>query len=326
MKLIPSPKRVSQPRFSSLLAATTAIASAITANAIEIKSPTGFIGATYSRTNNGTETFLDGGISQDALKVGFAASEGDFGAFASVFYTPDFFSGGDEVGILDAFLTYKTGNLTITGGKYLSWLGYEAFNLNKMQTITFATDPGAIPAFHTGIKADYVTDTYSAGVNVSDSIRLAADSFWSGDGDYGNGLGYEAYVKYKGIEKLTVFAGIAYETDDNLADFSTYDLWASYSLTDKATVAAEIVYHDSGTTVKTQGLLLFKYAFTPKFSTLARFSADAYETAQSDQTGYTISPSYSFTDSFLVRGELTFKDDKKTDDTLFSGIQAVYMF
>jgi hypothetical protein len=312
-------------RFASALVATTALVGIEAASAIEIKAPSGFIGVAYTRTDDSTETFLNGGISRDAVKVGFAASEGDFGAYASVFYTPDSPNNGDEVGILDAFLTYKIGNLTITGGKYLSWLGYEAFNLNKLQTITFATDAGAIPAFHSGLKADYVTDTYSAGVNVSDSIR-GGDAFWNGDEDLSNGLGYEAYVKYKGIENLTVFAGVAFEDAHDAADFSTYDIWASYNLTDKATLAAEIAYHDGGSTVKTQGLLLFKYAFTPKFSTLARFSADAYETNQKDKFGYTICPSYSFTDTFLVRAELTYKDIEKADGTLFSGIQAVYQF
>lgn len=326
MKLINPANRFVRSRFCPLLATTTAIASALTASAFEVKAPTGFIGATYSRTDNGTENFLDGGISKDAMKVGFAASEGDFGAFASVFYTPDTFSGGDEVGILDAFLTYKTGDFTFTGGKYLSWLGYEAFNLNKLQQITFATDGGAIPAFHSGLKVDYNTDAVSAGVNVSDSIRLSADSFWAGDEDLSNGLGYEAYVKYKAIENLTVFCGVAFE-DSEVEDFSTYDLWASYNLTDKATVAAEIAYNDNGPTVKTQGLLFFKYAFTPKFSTVARFSADSYETGGDDKTRYTISPSYSFTDNFLLRGELTYMAaEEPTEDTLFSGIQAVYTF
>ena len=35
-------------------------------------------------------------------------------------------AGGSEAGILDAYVTYKTGDFTITGGKYLSYLGYEA--------------------------------------------------------------------------------------------------------------------------------------------------------------------------------------------------------
>jgi hypothetical protein len=312
-------------RFASALVATTALVSIEASSAIEVKAPTGFIGASYTKTDDGTETFLDGGISRDAVKVGFAASEGDFGAFASIFYTPDSPKNGDEVGILDAYLTYKMGNLTITGGKYLSWLGYEAFNLNKLQTITFATDPGAIPAFRSGLKADYVTDTYTAGVNVSDSIR-GGDGFWNGDEDFSNGLGYEAYVKYLGIENLTIFCGVAYEDAHDAADFSTYDLWASYNLTDKATVAAEIVYNDNGPVVKTQGLLLFKYAFTKKFSTLARFGADAYDTGGDDKFGYTICPSYSFTDTFLVRAELTYKDIDDSDNSLFSGIQAVYQF
>jgi Putative beta-barrel porin-2, OmpL-like. bbp2 len=312
-------------RFTSALLATAAIGGTEIASAIDIKTPTGFLGAAYTRTDDGTESFLDGGISRDALKVGFAGSEGDFGGFVSVFYTPDNFSGGEEVGILDAFLTYKTGNLTFTGGKYLSWLGYEAFNLNKLQTITFATDAGAIPAFHSGLKVDYVTDTLSAGVNVSDSIR-GGTGFWTGDEDYNDGLGYEAYVKYKGIDKLTIFGGIAYE-DSEQQDFSTYDLWASYALTDKMTLAAEVVYNDNGPIVKQQGLLLLKYAFTPKFSTIARFGVDAYETGGDDKTRYTISPSYSFTDYLLVRAEVTMTaTEAAAGDSVFSGLQAVLQF
>lgn len=285
----------------------------------------GYAAIAYTHTDNGTETFADGGSPFDAVKVGFEGTQGPVGGYASLFYTPGVAS--DEAGILDAYLTYKAGAFTLTGGKYLSYLGYEAFDAVNMTQITYANGLGAVPAYHNGIKIDYASDVLGAGFNISDSIR-GGDGFWTGDEEISDDQGYEAYVSYKGIDKLTIWAGVGYENTDGLAaeDFITYDLWSSYSLSEKMTIAGEVAYNDSGTTCGIQGLAFLKYAFTDQFSTAFRFGIDEFKSGGTDNRKYTFAPAYAFCDEFLIRAELSFNDTVKDEDSVFSGIQAIAKF
>lgn len=280
------------------------------------------------------DTMFDAGTPFDAVKLGLEATKGPFSAYASLFFSPvkdnDAFGSGSDAGILDAYVTYKTGAFSITGGKYLSWLGYEAFDAINMSQMSYANNfLGAIPAYHTGIKFEYTTDVFGAGLNVSDSIR-GGDGFWSGDEDYGNGLGYEAYVVYKGIDKLTLWGGVAFDTSDDIEgdpvdDFVTYDAWASYELTDKVTVAGELAYSDNGVTYGMQGLAFLQYAFTDKFKTVFRFGYDNVETIDLTGYKYTIAPSYALNDHLTLRGEVSYTDVEDAD-ILFTGVQALLKF
>ncbi len=285
----------------------------------------GYAAISYTYTDTGTNrrTFADGNTPFDATKVIFQANQGPLGAYASLFYTPGI--SGQEAGILDAYATYKVGDVTFTGGKYLSYLGYEAFDTVNMTQITYANTLGAVPAYHDGIKVDYATETFGAGANVSDSIK--GRGFWAGDQNLSNGLGYEGYITYKGVDKLTLWAGFAYENSviKKVHDFVTYDGWASYDITPQTTVAAEVAYHD-GDARGTQGLGFLKYSFTKQFSTILRVGFDEISYGGRDHMSYTICPTYAFTDNFLIRAELTCNSTKTTGDSTFSGVQALLKF
>jgi Putative beta-barrel porin-2, OmpL-like. bbp2 len=281
------------------------------------------------------DTFFHTGTPLDAVKLGLEATQGNFSGYGSLFYSPNSdansFAGGSEAGILDAYGTYTAGDFKITGGKYLSYMGYEAFDTVNMNQITYANSTtGGVPAYHTGAKVDYSTEVWGAGFSISDSIR--GPSFWEGDADWSNGLGYEAYVVYKGISKLTLWGGVAYDDTDGIADYSSYDLWASYDITDKLTVAGEVIYSDntlSGANSAWGGLALVKYAFTDCFSLVGRFGIDEVESTNGaviapDNYKYTISPTYAFNEHFLVRGEVSYTDS--TSDFLFTGVQALLKF
>jgi hypothetical protein len=302
---------------------TETVAPAAPAGCMDWLKLSGYAAVAYTYTDNGEETFANGGSPLDAVKVGFEGTYGSFGGYVSLFYTPGV--DGDDAGILDAYATYKAGDITFTGGKYLSYLGYEAFDTVNMYQLTYANGLGAIPAYHTGLKMDYSTKELSAGVSVSDSIR-GGDGFWVGDEDYSNGLGYEGYVSYKGIDKLTLWAGAGFDHTDELTDWVTYDLWASYDVTSKLTLASELAYHEDGEKEGIQGLALAKYAFTEKFSTVFRFGLDDYSTDQSDTYKYTFAPTYAFCESFLIRAEVSYNQVLGDGDSVFSGIQALAKF
>jgi hypothetical protein len=283
----------------------------------------GYAVGSYTVTDAGDtkDTFLDSGSSNlDSVKVGFETSQGALGSYVSLFYIPN-----NDAGILDAYLNYKAGSFTFTGGKYLSYLGYEAFDPINMYQLTYANGLGAIPAYHTGVKMDYATDTFGAGANVSDSIR-GGNGFFVGDEDYSNGLGYEAYVTYKGIDKLTIWAGAGYDDTEGLTDWLTYNIWASYDLSDKLTLAGEIAYHEDGVSEGTQGLALAKYAFTDKFSTAFRYGIDSYSTGQPDTHKFTVAPTYAFCKSLSVRGELSTTQVTSGEDSVFTGAQVLVKF
>ncbi len=299
----------------------------------------GYAAITYAYTDpehgDSDDSLFDAGTPLDAVKLGLEATQGPFSVYGSLFYSPNSdansFAGGSEAGILDAYGSYTFGSFKITAGKYLSYLGYEAFDTVNMSQLTYANSTtGGVPAYHTGIKLDYSTDVWGAGVNISDSVR--GPSFWEGDGNWGDGLGYEAYVSYKGISKLTLWGGVAFDDTHDMPNFSSYDFWASYDIDDKLTIAGEIIYANnslSGADSAVGGLAFLKYAFTEKFSTVLRFGIDEVDSSDSgvyapDNYKYTISPTYAFNEHFLLRGEVSYTDS--LDDVFFSGVQALVKF
>lgn len=299
----------------------------------------GYAAASYTYTDiedgDGNDTFFDAGTPLDAVKLGLEATHGAFSAYGSFFYSPNTdanaFAGGSEAGILDAYVTYTTGDFKISGGKYLSWLGYEAFDTVNMTQLTYANSTtGGVPAYHTGVKFDYSTDVWGGGLSLSDSIR--GPSFWEGDGEWDNGLGYEGYIVYKGVDKLTLWGGFAYDDTDDTDEYLSLDVWASYDISDQLTIAAEIIYADntlSGAESAIGGLFFAKYAFTEQFSLVGRFGIDEVESTglgvtAPDNYKYTISPTYAFNEHFLVRGEVSYTDS--ATDSLFSGVQALVKF
>jgi hypothetical protein len=305
--------------------AETPVAAPESAGCLDWVKVSGYAAIAYTFTDDGTETFADGGSPKDAVKVGFEGTQGPVSGYVSLFYTPGV--DGTVAGILDAYASYAFGDFKITGGKYLSYLGYEAFDAVNMTQITYAAGvTGTIPAYHNGVKIDYSTDTLGAGLSISDSIN-SGNGFYSGDEEFSDDQGYEAYVTYKGIDKLTLWGGIGYEnTDGATEDWITYDFWASYAMSDKLTLAGEIAYHEDPENEGLSGILLAQYAFTESLSLVTRFGIA--ENYGADNTySYTLAPTYKFCENFLVRAELTFADTETVDsDDVFSGIQAIAKF
>lgn len=259
-------------------------------------------------------------VNADAVKLGVLGTAGQFSAYGSVLYLP---GAADEAGLLDAYVTYDTGiGLKITGGKFLSYLGYEAFDPINMAQLTYGPTIYAIPAYHSGAKLDYAGKTFSVGLAAVDSVFLGSRGFMEGDREFEDDLGWEAMVTYTGIEKLTVFAGVGMEdTDGADDDLFIFDLWASYALTDKVTIAAE---YDTQNDVMSGWMAFLSYKFTDKFSTAFRVGGVDWDGGGND-TKYTVAPTLSITDNFALRAEVTLNEGD-TGDYTFYGVQAVFKF
>lgn len=259
-------------------------------------------------------------VNADAVKLGVLAAKGSWSAYGSALYLP---GAANEAGLLDAYATYDTGaGLKLTGGKFLSYLGYEAFDPINMAQLTYGSTIFAIPAYHTGAKLDYATKTWSVGVAVVDSVFSGPRGFFEGDREYSDDVGIEAIATYTGIDKLTIFAGIATENTDGAADdLFIFDLWAQYAVTDKLTIAGEF---DTQSDVMTGWLAFANYKFTPKFSTAFRISGVSWD-GGGDDTKYTIAPTYTIDNNLSLRAEFSAGNGDSGDYT-FVGGQIVFKF
>jgi hypothetical protein len=274
------------------------------------------------------------------------------------------YSGSDNtLAILDAYATYDLGGgTTVTGGKFLSWLGYEAFDPINMINITYAWSTDAlgafagIPGYHTGVKVEYSTDDLGVGLAVLDSND---SNFFTdvkkGDGRLDDGAGLEGYYTYKS-KALTVFVGAAYNSHeaDNTSyysgpaagGFKSYsgDIWAQY-VTGPMTVAAEFCLYkatfDNASYSESQlddlktyfAGVWVKYAASDKLAYVGRIA-----TGQTNNYGasekptyvkYTFSPVFTLTANLELCGEVSYttydKIDPVTSSTYF-GVQARLKF
>ena len=181
----------------------------------------------------------------------------------------------------EAIITYDFGNgFSVTGGKMLSYLGFEAYDPTNMYQYSYAYDVNSgggqdiYDAYDDGVSVDYGNDMFSLGI------------FSSVEQDGG----YEYALAFTGIENLTVKAIMA---DWDAYETTTY--WASYQM-DKLLLAVEVAEKDNTTGDDIEGwLIMGNYAVTDAMGLTIRYSEEEIGTAEYDK--FTISPSYVFTDS-----------------------------
>jgi hypothetical protein len=262
-------------------------------------------------------------VNADAVKLGVLGTTGPVSAYGSILYLP---GAANEAGLLDAYATYDTGiGLKITGGKFLSYLGFEAFDPVNMTQLTYASTIWAVPAYHTGAKLDFAGKTFSVGIAAVDSVYSGSKGFFEGDREYDDDIGFEAMFSYTGVQNLTVFAGMAYEDTKGAADeLFIFDLWASYAVTDKLTLAAE---YDMENDRLDAWLVQAGYKFTDKFSMNGRISGIKWDqkVGGGDDMKYTIAPIFTINSNFALRGEFSIGDGDSGDYT-FAGGQIVFKF
>lgn len=327
--------------------ATSLLALAASASA-EIKlndnfSISGYAAASYEyskvKGSPSWDSLFDGSKSTpsaDAVKTSLAANFKPVTGVVSLYYVPNLPK--DELTVLDAYVTYDAGGgVTITGGKFLSWMGYEAFDTPNMSQITYgAPTVGALAAilgYHSGLKIEYSDNVFGSGVALVDSV-YSPNGFSRGDGELRHNAGFEGYLTYKGVENLTLWGGIIYDTKGGFESHSVVmvDLWAQYQLTKEITIAGEVTDKNGGDALKGwDWLAYFNYAFTDKFSTVLRISGEQLSsetkaTGKSDYVQYTIGPSYKLTDNLTVRAEYSLYNYKDASDKNFFGVQGIFKF
>ncbi|MFA5057961.1 MAG: outer membrane beta-barrel protein [Opitutaceae bacterium] len=265
----------------------------------------------------------------NALDLTFTANYKPVTAVISLFDFPGTALG---VNILDAYVTYDAGSgVTITGGKFLSYLGYESFYPTLMSQISYANGDflGAIPAYHSGVKLDYVSGNTGAGLAVLDSV-YSPYGYNRGDGELKHNAGLEGYVTQK-VGDVTLWAGFGYDTKGYFEVHSvlTLDVWLSYQLNKATSFGAEYQHKDGGLGAKGYNWLTFLgYNFTDKVSSAFRISGEKMSDGGPGFTKYTVCPAYALTDHLTVRAELSYYDytDYSANHATFFGVQALFKF
>jgi len=278
---------------TKLAVAFLAAASSIAASAADAPAPAvtfdGYAVVTGSTVNTTPST---SSMDLTAAKFGATGKFGKVTGYASLYYD------GTKTDLLDAYASLDAGNgVSITVGKFLSYMGYEAFDVPNMAQISYAQAIATIPAYHTGIKLDYAAATYSTGVAVVDS--LFGPSIYKGDGDLKK-PGLEAYYSYKGIKDTTIWFGAA---DEVATKTAFYDLWVSYALNKTDSLGAEVVKVESA---DVYWLVAYTKGLTDKWSLTSRISGDDSKVTGASNTKYTLSPSYTINDHFIARAEVSY--------------------
>ena len=269
--------------------------------------------------------FVNSGRVYDSAKVALNGTYDNFTSKVSIY---DIKSGPNgmtaDAGLLDAYVTYKAGDFAITGGKYLSSLGFESFDSPNNAFISYGFSDYVGP-YATGAKIEYLTKAYSAGISVRDTQTGPGGKFFEGDGDFSNDLGYEAYFSYTGIDKLTVFVGAGYQDPEGSAtSISTYDAWVSYALTDKLTLVAEYA-HTEGLD-DYSWLTQASYALTSDLTVAGRLTGKGAYHSDDEGFGYGIASTYTISKNFAVKGEVTKTDMSVTQDSFSYAIQGLFKF
>lgn len=319
--------------------ATALLALAATAQA-EVKlnenfAVSGYISGTAAYTEwdagaGGTtdDSFMD----VDAVKVqGTASFEKTTGTVSLHTFTSH-----DPV-VLDAYATYAMdGGSSVTVGKFLSYLGYEAFDYPNMLQISYANNFSAfIPAYHSGVRLDYASEGFAGGVAVLDSVY--GSTYYKGDGDLDNGAGFEGFVKFTSGD-TSLFAAIAFDggpaggTDDQ----ATFDIWAQ-TKAGSVTLAAEYCYSKiSAAAGDTDGYFWLLLAMAPlndKWTVTGRLSGGENEAVASGPGTpsffkATISPAVTISNNLGVLFEYSHisYDDHSLDTETFLGAQVIFKF
>ena len=283
------------------------------ANAIEI-GPTGsgiemsgFIDIAFTDQDTGGQETAIGQV-----EVNFDYSKGPVSASIDLDFggNSKYGDGADYDGNLEeAVITYDFGNgFSVSAGKMLSYMGFEAFDPTNMYQYSYAYDSGneavqsIYDAYDVGVSVDYATDDYSVGVWTSAE----------------NSAGYELALAYTGIENFTV-KGIWSDFSDQVGEpaYKKSTFWASYQL-GNLLIAAEVAEADildAGANDIEGALIMANYTFTDKVGLTLRYSTEEISDSTSDllyndYNKFTVSPSYVFTDSLSGLIEYsTYKDD-----------------
>jgi hypothetical protein len=293
----------------------------------------GYAAASWTHTSGAATDRLD----IDSALLKFTGDSKPVQGVVSLFYAPGstFFSPtatDADIHVLDAYVNWDLGSgWSLTGGRFLSWMGYESFFTVNNPEITGANTLAVIPGYEEGLRVTYTEKDWNAGFGVVDSAYNPVTPL-RGDGEWKSTYAIEAYLSYGGVKDLTVWLGLAYEPQPGAAKAkATLDLWAQYQVSKELYVAGEFTVEDNvvGATADSETwLILANYMFDDKVSVAARVSGDTNNGPTVDDVKWTLAPTYTVSKNFSVRAEISYlvNSGKAAADATSIGVQGVFRF
>ena len=315
---------------NKLLTLASALA-AFNLNAIEI-GPTGsgvdmsgFVDMAYAeRGSAGADAF------SGQVELNFNFTSGPVSSAVGL----DFGAGsayGTDDNLEEAYITYDFGNgASVTMGRMLTYMGFEAFDAPNMYQMTYAYD---VVAANTGAGAQDIYDAYDYGASVDYGTDAFSIGLWS---SLEEGAGYEVALAFTGVENFTAKA-IWSDFGDATADpYEKSTFWISYQV-GATLLAAEVAESDQTTGGDDiDGVMVMaNYAMSDAAAITVRYSeqeiSDQAGAVQYDGSKFTISPSYMFTDSFIGLVEYSSYDADTISATYaepeeFMGAEFIFTF
>lgn len=291
---------------------------------VEINDNLSLYGYVTATASNFSEDYTGGGDSDtgllevDSMKIQLTGTYDKTVGVVSLHAFSDY-----EPVFLDMYATYAIDDASsVTFGKFLSYHGYEAFDWPNMLQISYSNDlAGFIPAYHSGIRYDYSSDGFSAGVAVLDSVY--GPTYYEGDHDLGD-VGVEAFIKYS-TESSNFYLGIANDGD---SDTTMFDFWADTTI-GGTLVAAEFMTADAAGADAYFWSLLAMPDFGA-FTTTFRVSGGEDDTAGpgAEFMKYTVSPGMAITDNLFFLAEYSYTEFENTgvDSASYLAAQIVFTF
>jgi Putative beta-barrel porin-2, OmpL-like. bbp2 len=323
----------------------------------------GYVAASYYHSN-GYSTFHQFDVDHDtfqldqaALTLAFQPKEG-FGALVNIGVGEDMrVLHGAEDGhdnsfdVIQGFVQYATGPLTVIAGKYVTLAGAEVIaptgNTQFSRSLLFFAEP----LTHTGVRATYaVSDTLNVMIGANNGWNTTSTNYGSKTGEFGIGwtpnkmfaVTAQAYVgkapAYDGTKTLIDFVG-TYNATDSLTFVLSYD-WGQQK-TNGTIIAGE-------PTLKWNGLAAYaNYAISDQWRASLRaeylddkdgFNTGTVQTLKEATVTFGYDPIKSFELRFEARydmgnkGTPTFVRSVNADGTEFANsqtgfaLQGVYKF
>ena len=285
-------------------------------------SVSGFLDMSSTTTSGGDET--DIGLSFDQFELDFHLNQGSVTARVDIDSTARTI-GGQGVQLEQGYVTYTLPESTVSGvsikaGRFLSAMGFEAAEPTGLFQYSFS-EGIPYPGYHNGIGVD-VKPAKQVGIYVA----LLSGVWNVNDTDVKN-PGIEAQVALTPMEQLTAKVGYAI---DKMEDYSQSELnaWVQFAQ-GPLTLAGEIdmltnwgadgkngMHFLGMANVSLADMISAPVAVTLRFSGISLDDEDS-------STEFTLSPSYSATDNWLLLAE--FKQRLDAEETIIA-LESLFTF
>ena len=299
----------------------------------------GFLDMSSTTTSGGDDTEI--GLSFDQFELDFHLDQGSVTGRVDVHSSPGE-HGNTGIKLEQAYVTYALPESTVSGvsikaGRFLSAMGFEADEPTGLYQYSFS-EGIPYPAYHNGIGVD-INPTTQLGIYVA-----LLSGVWDVNDTNVKDPGIEAQLSLTPTEQITAKVGYAM---DKLEDYSQSELnaWAQFTQ-GPLTLAGEIdllqnwghegengMHFLGMANVSLEDMIGAPVGVTLRFSGItldeeedghghAAPAADE-EAESSTSTEFTLSPSYSVTDNWLILAE--FKQRIDAEETIIA-LESLFTF